>query len=276
MSHPAEPPRTLERPIAAPPAAESRALLASTRLFGCLPAAALDEIGAQLEWWLVPGGATLCHQGEVSDGLYLVSSGRLVVVRGFGDQETVIGQKGRGDSLGEVSILTRRPRSASFRALRDTVVARLSRARTEAVLRRYPDVLFEMTRLLASWLRAEPQVAAQGCVAVAITAAGPEVPLTDFTDRLAVTLGGMVSTMRVTARDVDARLGTGAACCPDGSQAHGALAAWLTELESAHDVVLYEADTAPTEWTRRCLRQADHILVVARAESAPSLGAVGD
>jgi predicted acylesterase/phospholipase RssA len=264
-------------PIAAPSAADCRAFLASTQLFGGLAADAHDEIAGELEWWLAPGGTRVCQQGDAADGLYLVASGRLVVVCELGDgQETVIGQKGRGDSLGEMSVLTGSPRSATVRALRDTVLARLSCARTEALLRRYPDVLFALTRLLASWLRAKPHVPARGCVAVAVAAAGPQVPLADFVDRLAASLSALGPTLRVNARDLDARFGEGAARSPDGSPEHGHMTAWMNEQESRHDVVLYETDIAPSVWTRRCLRQADRILVVAGAEAEPALGPLGD
>jgi predicted acylesterase/phospholipase RssA/CRP-like cAMP-binding protein len=264
-------------PIAPPSPAEVRAFLAATQLFGGLPAAAHDEIAGELEWWLVPGGTRVCQQGGVADGLDLVVSGRLVVVRELGDgHESVIGQKGRGDSLGEMSVLTGSPRSATVRALRDTVLARLSCERTEALLRRYPDVLFALTRLLASWLLAEPQAPARGCVAVAVAAAGPQVPLADFLDRLTTSLAKLVPTLRVHARDLDERFGEGAAQSPDGSPGHGRMASWMNEQESRYKVVLYETDTTLSVWTRRCLRQADHILVVAEAGSEPALGSLGD
>lgn len=256
-----------------PSAAECRAFLASTRLFGGLPAAAHDDIAGELEWRLVPGGTQVCLQGDEVDGLYLVVTGRLALVRELGDgKESVIGQKGRGDSLGEISVLTGSPHSATVRALRDTMLARLSRERTEILLRRYPEVLLALTRLLASWLRAEPYAPARGCVAVAVTAAGPQVPLSEFVDRLAASLSALVRTRRVNARDLDERFGEGAARSPDGSPEHGRMAAWMNEQEYEHDVVLYETDAAPSAWIRRCLRQADHILVVASAESEPSLG----
>jgi hypothetical protein len=65
------------------------------------------------------------------------------------------------------------------------------------------------------------------------------------------------------------------ALCPDGSPDHGRLAAWLNEQEGRYEVVVYEADPTPSAWTRRCLRQADQILVVGLARDEPSLGALG-
>jgi predicted acylesterase/phospholipase RssA len=264
-------------PIPAPSAAEARAFLAATHLFGGLDEDALDEIAAQLEWLLVPGGVRVCRQGDAGDCLYVVASGRLAVIREHGDgREEVLGQKGGGDSLGELSVLTGSPRSATIRALRDSVLARLSRERAELLLRKYPETIVAVTRMLAGWLKAEMPVApARGCVAVAVTAAGPDVPITDFVDRLVASLSALGPTLRLDARRLDAELGAGAALCPDGSPEHGRMAAWLNAQEGQFEVVVYEADPTPSAWTRRCLRQADQILVVGLAGAPPCLGALG-
>ena len=263
--------------IAPPPADKSRALLASTQLFGGLTAAAHDEIAGELEWLLVPGGTRICRQGDEVDALFLVASGRLVLLRELAaGGESVVGEKGRGDCLGEVPLLSRSSHPATARALRDSVLARLPRERAEALLRRYPDSLFALARLFASWLHADRPAPAHGCVALTVAAAGPEVRLTELVDRLAASLGALVPTLRVTARDVDARFGEGAAQSPDGSSEHGQLASWMDDQESRHDVVVYETDTATSAWARRCLRQADHILIVADGSSTPSLGPLSD
>lgn len=263
-------------PIPAPSAAEARAFLAATRLFGGLDAGALDEIAEQLEWLLVPGGVRVCRQGEAGDCLYLVASGRLAVIREHaGGREEVLGQKGRGDSLGELSVLTGSPRSATIRAVRDSVLARLSHERAELLLRKYPETIVAVTRMLAGWLKTEIPVApALGCVAVAVTAAGPDVPILAFTARLVASLSTLGPTLHLDARRLDAELGAGAAQCPDGSLQHERMAAWLNEQEGRYEVVVYEADPRPSAWTRRCLRQADQILVVGLGGDPPALGAL--
>ena len=46
-------------------------------------------------------------------------------------------------------------------------------------------------------------------------------------------------------------------------------ASWLDDQERRHDYVLYVGDRGPSAWTSRCVRQADRILLVARADAAP-------
>src|SRR5262249_56017466 len=49
------------------------------------------------------------------------------------------------------------------------------------------------------------------------------------------------------------------------------IVAWLSEQEGRHKFVVYEPDAWPSPWAARCLRQADRILLVGRADSAPVL-----
>lgn len=259
--------------IPLPPPPDARAFLASTRLFGGLDEAALDEVASHLEWLLVPGGETICRQGEEGDGLYLVFSGRLVVLREEAVGEEIrVGEVGRGDSVGEMAVLTGQRRSATVRALRDVVVARLSADRASLVLGRYPGALLAIIRTLAGRLApAKHPERSRSCLALAVAPAG-ELPVADFAGRLVEALSALGPTLHLSAAGIDGRFGAGVCLCADGSAEHGRMAAWINEQESRHRFLVYQADAAPSAWTRRCLRQADHILVVASGQGEPSLG----
>ncbi len=257
------------------PPADVKAFLASTRLFGGLEEAALDEVAGHLEWLLVPGGETLCRQGEEEDGLYLVFSGRLAVVREFAGEEALLGEVGRGDSVGEISVLTGKPRSATVRALRDVVVARLSRASAELLLGKYPGVLLAIVRTLAGRLApSERPARSRSCLALAVAPVG-DLPIAKLVSGLVESLSALGPTLHLSAREIDSRFGAGARHCAEGSAEHGRMAAWINEQEARTRFLVYEADAAASAWTRRCLRQADRILVVASGEGEPSLGPLG-
>jgi predicted acylesterase/phospholipase RssA len=262
-------------PISPPPPEDARAFLASTRLFSGLDEAALAEVEGHLEWILVPGGATVCRQGETSDGLYLVFSGRLAVIRETANgEEVLLGEVGRGDSVGEIAVLTGKPRAATIRALRDVVLARLPQQAADALLASHPAAVLAITRTIATWLDSPRRPErSRSCLALAVAPVGG--PIGDFGDRLVAALSALGSTLRVSAQAVDRRFGAGTSCCPEGSAEHERMVAWLNEQEARHHFLVYEADATPTAWTRRCLRQSDRILVVAAAEAEPSLGALG-
>ncbi|HEX3129533.1 MAG TPA: patatin-like phospholipase family protein [Thermoanaerobaculia bacterium] len=253
--------------IPAPPLAEARTFLRSVPLFRDLDEATLDEMAGHLEWLLIPGGQALCRQGEDSDGLYLVVSGRLSIVRELpGGEQVVLNHVGRGDSLGEVAALTGNPRSATIRALRDSVLARLARAGLDRLLESHPKLILAFTRRLATWIGPETSTErGRGCVAVAVTATHPETPLAEVAARLAAALSRIGPVLRLTSHGIDRTLASD----------EGRLGAWIDEQESCHSFLLYEADPGLTPWTRRCLRQADRVLVVVDSDDEPSLGELG-
>ncbi|HYN21314.1 MAG TPA: cyclic nucleotide-binding and patatin-like phospholipase domain-containing protein, partial [Thermoanaerobaculia bacterium] len=264
-------------PIPAPAPLDVRTFLGSVSLFKELGEADLDEIGGRLEWILVPGGHIVCRQGDEGDGLYLVASGRLAIVRELPHGEDVIlNHAGRGEVVGEVAALTGNARSATIRALRDTVLARLSRPGLALLLEEHPKIALAFTRRLAGWIAPVPKAELRrGCIAVSVAAAHESAPLPEIVRSLLAALAKLGPTLHLTAKDVDQRFGAGAASSPDGSAGHGQLAAWIDEQEVHHSFLLYEADPQPTAWTRRCLRQADRILIVANVADAaeePSLG----
>ncbi len=263
--------------IQPPPPAEARVFLASVPLFQDLAETGLDEVAAQLEWMFAPGGNAVCRQGEEGDGLYLVAGGRLSITRELPDgKDVVLGHVGRGESFGEVSALSGHPHSATVLALRDAVLARLPRAGLHLLLEAHPRIALALTRRLAAWLSPAPQEKKhRSCVAVAVTAARKGIPLGEIARKLAAALSTIGPTLHLTAQELDERFGAGAAASPDGSSGHDRLAAWIDEQEARHSFLLYEADPHPTSWTRRCLRQADRVLVIADADEEPDLGALG-
>src|SRR5262245_33670196 len=75
-------------------------------LFGALDAATLDDF--EMEASLVPlaRGAILYRQGEAGEYIYIVISGRLQMTVADHGQERVVGEVGRGESVGEMALFT--------------------------------------------------------------------------------------------------------------------------------------------------------------------------
>lgn len=256
--------------IPAPDPAEVRTFLASIPLFRELGETDLDSIIPRLDWMLVPGGHVVCRQGDEGDRLYLVASGRLAILRELPNGEDVLlSHAGRGESVGEVAVLTGNPRSATVRALRDSVIARLDRAGLAQLLEEHPRIALAFTRRLAGWISPVPKVeTSRSCIAVAVVAAQEGIPLADLTRRLAEALSALGPTLHLTSGEIEGRFGPGSVS--DAGNAE--MAAWIDGQEASHSFLVYEGDPGPTPWTRRSLRQADRILVLADAGGDPTLG----
>lgn len=261
--------------IQPPPPYEARVFLASVPLFRDLADEGLDEVAGHLDWMSVPGGHAVWRQGEDGDGLYLVYRGRLSIVRELvGGETVVLGQVGRGESFGEVSALTGNHRSATVSTLRDSVLARLSRTGLRLLLDAHPKIALALTRRLAGWLAPSSRTGERrSCLAVAVAATREGIALPEIARDLADALSAIGPTLHLTSREMDERF---AGAVSDQGSGHGPLGAWLDEQETRYRFVLYEADPRPSAWTRRCLSQADRVLVVANADQEPDLGPLAD
>ena len=86
-------------------------------------------------------GTIIYHQGELSNTLYVVESGRVALLTKDGEaQSRVITHLGPGDFFGERSLLTGRPRETSVQAVEDTKLLYLNRRDFERLLRALPSI----------------------------------------------------------------------------------------------------------------------------------------
>jgi len=94
------------------------------------------------------------HEGQSTDGLYLVMNGEVEVRRtqAFGP-DTVLAQLREGDIFGEMSLLSKKPASATVVAKRRTNVLRLPRDRFSELVVTYPQVLVLVSELADSRTR---------------------------------------------------------------------------------------------------------------------------
>jgi len=239
--------------------------------------AALDEMRASLEWLEVPGGHTLMTQGEAGDAMYLVLSGRLRSYVNDEDGTPQFGREmGRGQIVGEMSLVTGQPRRATVVTIRDCVLVRLGKAQFNRLLATSPQLSTVIMRQIIEHLRADPErVRASRPVTIGVVPVSAGVAARSFADRLATHLRQFGQVRVVDAATVDADLETIGIADSDGDavEASRRVALHLGEIEAAHDFVLLVAHDRPSPWTRRCCSGADEVLLLADAEQPPALHA---
>ena len=67
-------------------------------------------------------GSTIVLEGEAGESAYIIVEGRCVAYRHDGEAEVTLREMGPGDVFGETAIFSKKPRSASVKALTDVVV----------------------------------------------------------------------------------------------------------------------------------------------------------
>ena len=227
----------------------------------------------------VAAGEVVFRQGDAGDGLFLVASGRLRVTVVSEGTERVVHDLGRGSVVGEIALLTDRPRTATVHAVRDSDLQLLRAPVFQQLAERSPALLSGMMRLLADRLLPRDRLLSDRALpsirAIALAAAGQDPRPAEAVGRLLV--GQLARTGRVRLVDagtVGRELGPGAAQRKPGDPGRGELTGWLHDLEHDHDWVIYQAEPADTAWSRLCLSQADVVLLAASAGGDPAPGPV--
>ncbi|HVO92683.1 MAG TPA: cyclic nucleotide-binding and patatin-like phospholipase domain-containing protein, partial [Terriglobales bacterium] len=223
--------------------------------------AALEDLLPELEWVHLAGGQTLFRAGESGDSMYIVIAGRLrISMTGSNGAEEILREIGPGESVGELALLTGNPRSATVRAIRDSILARFSRGAFDAIVRHHPDAFSRLTAQIAGRqsLGKEGGTSRRNIRTLAILPLDSELPVHDFIRKLIEALQPIGPTHHLAS----------------GTQAieNDQSASRLSELETDHRFLIYEADTSLSPWTELCMRQADLILLLASANRAPDSG----
>jgi CRP-like cAMP-binding protein len=246
-------------------------------LFGSMDRPLLDELEETADWVHLRRGELLIEQEDVPDALFLVISGRLRTVRiGREGSVRVVSEAGRGETVGELSYFGCDPRGERVEAIRDSVLVGFTDEEFQRLVARRPGTLRRVTRTCIERLSRPRSESPAGRVTnVAVLAATPRAPVDDFCVRLEAALASHGNVLRLTAAAVDAHMAEeGISAAWDGTPEAARLLAWLEAREVDHRFVVYQADDGATPWSRRCMRQADRVLLVAHAGDDPAPGAV--
>ena len=123
---------------------------------GDIEPAAIALLRERLTWVEVAGGQTLMEQGAPGDSMFLSISGRLrAYVKDEEGVPRMVREMGRGQVIGEMSLYTDEPRSASVVAIRDSVLVRLDKAHFAELLASSSQVSLALTRQIIRRLQTQ-------------------------------------------------------------------------------------------------------------------------
>lgn len=119
-----------------------------------LPDALLEQIAARVAVRSFPKNSVLVMEGDDTDSLYVLVSGRVrAYVSAADGRELEVNRMGRGEYFGEVT-LDGGPRSASVAALEDCRCVVVRRAELNQLLSQVPELAQHVIRKLAHRVRA--------------------------------------------------------------------------------------------------------------------------
>jgi len=77
-------------------------------------------------------GDVICEEGELGDAFYVLISGEVRIEKGQQTPAVELARLGPGHCFGEMALVGRHVRSATVRALKDSIIMRFERARVDA------------------------------------------------------------------------------------------------------------------------------------------------
>ncbi len=125
-------------------------LLARIPFFTNLPADELDRIMSELDVVNLKPRQILFQEGDTGERMYVVVSGELEILKAPGsDDELILNRIPAGEYIGEMSLVTGAPRTASVRANGEVVLLSMSREQLMDLLQRHPHLASDMVTVLA-------------------------------------------------------------------------------------------------------------------------------
>jgi CRP/FNR family cyclic AMP-dependent transcriptional regulator len=125
-------------------------MFAKVPLFAGLTAEQIDFIAAGAKIQNFPRGAVIITQGDLSDSLFVLLSGRLkVYIAGDNGREILLDFIEPDDTFGELSLLDGHPRSATVIAVESVRLARLPKEHFLYCLEKYPAAALALLKNLA-------------------------------------------------------------------------------------------------------------------------------
>ncbi len=243
------------------------------RLFGPLDPEVREQLRSRLEWRHLAAGDVLFSEGEPADSAYFVVLGRLRAraspsANGSAEAWTDVPA---GELVGAAALLDGGVRARTVAAVRDSYLVKLPADVLALLSKDHPEAILGVARSLVRQITQPPVRGGAGrrCSVVLIPAA-LDVDLRMFASRLAEMLSEDGPTFHLWGARVDSALGTpGVSQSKAGDPGDVRVSRWLDTVEEANRFLVFEADGEDSAWTRRALRQADHVLILADATAEP-------
>ena len=102
---------------------------------------------------ILKAGTVLFHEGDASDGMYVVRRGEVLVYLEKGGQEIKLATVTGGAMIGEMALFDKKPRSAAAKAISETEVTKISNDDFKKILKQIPKWFVALMVTLSSRLR---------------------------------------------------------------------------------------------------------------------------
>ncbi|MCP4047548.1 MAG: cyclic nucleotide-binding domain-containing protein, partial [Gammaproteobacteria bacterium] len=229
----------------------------------------------QLETLPLKGGEWLFREGDAGDSLYFLVRGRMQVWAGVNSPDSerkpqLLGEVVPGESVGEVGLISDKPRMAGIQAIRDSLLIRIGRTDFQRLAEQHPALLMKLTTHVGNLLQSRASApVSRSLKTITLLPLTQNETVSDYCYEFSKELSAdssvlMVSPDRLTELKAPVKQLAHDGNVPDG------LRHWLSDQEDENDFVLYRCSPGDSPWTRFAIRQSDIVLMVADSGDDPA------
>lgn len=233
--------------------------LMNSRIFSDCNENLIMDIAENVELKTILGGDMVFAQGDMSDSMMVLVSGRLVARLALPDGTyKTLSHISPGGSAGELGLILQQPRAASVVAVRDSCIALLSKARFDALLCKYAvDMNRAITRTVFEYNTTINRPAKHVSATVITLVNVHESPASvKFCKALADDMQTLARVAALNESSLSIKNGN-VSKDDDGDRS-----ALIHRLEQEQDYLILETTNRDTAWSRLIARQSDHIVFV--------------
>ncbi len=246
--------------------------LSKIDLFSGLSIDVIQEISEAFELLYFKGNTMLIKQDDISDAMYVLMFGFLrAIKKEIGGGQKVIGELGAGSVVGEIGCLFNEPRTASVYTIRDSVLLKMTRDTFDMLLEKYPRIMMGIvSQSVKRLVNPEKYSPKKDVSCFCLIPAGNYAEIEHFGQAFVEHLSKYGNTLLLTYDTLKKMHG---GHLDPALLENGEVFSWFQTLELEYRFLVYVA-TEKGPWSKRCIRQADKILLVGQYGDNPALGKI--
>lgn len=241
-------------------------VIKSAKIFSSLDEVALKKIIDKIEKVYLHKNKILYKQGDVADGLYLVVSGKLVVIlQSEKKEKKVLTEITHGETIGELGAVSRLNREVTVQAVEDSILLKVGNDAFAEICNENPSVvlhtmnsLIDRSRSLLHLLSDQKPVKRN----VAIISATSQFSLDKFIKIIEEKCKPIEDIVILSAFDADLQ---------NKYQTEADFHQLIDSLENQNKIILYFLSEQVTPLSKICFEKVEMIYVVANGEAKPSI-----
>lgn len=217
-----------------------------------------------------------------SDAIYIILNGRLRTSYRDSRGKLITGKEfGRGESIGEIELMTAKKRPSTLRSIRNTHVVRIQLSSFQSLSATQPFMAMQISRIIAknasslieSGTGGSNQVSKRTIQTIAVVPLSDDIPIEEFCVQLTETIAqiGLKERQSMTilnSATIVKYLGANVL----SKRGEAKLAGYLGHLGESMKVIFFIPDLdVDSIWTETCMHQADSILLVGSAQGSPEI-----